>query len=242
MQNTKRVETGGQIIWHNTAVLPTVDPHFFEPDWHKSQGQLRGIAKGRGNAHFVHAGGYDLVLRPFRRGGLIGKINTDAFLRTGAARSRGYLEYTLLEWMHAQGFPVPVPVPVAARYVPRGLLYRADLVTQQIAGASPLADRLTQTALSYDVWSDIGRVVRQMHDLGVHHSDLNCRNILLDAQDKVCLIDFDKCWRRDQGSWQFANLARLRRSLDKERAKVPALYWAKGDWTAFTEGYEAKSV
>ena len=237
MQNTKRVQANGQVVWHNSAVLPAVDPHFFDPDWHRSQRQLRGTAKGRGNAHFVQAGGYDLVLRPFRRGGLIQKINTDAFLRIGAARSRGYLEYTLLEWMHEQG--LPVPTPVAARYVPRGLLYRADLVTQQIAGASTLADRLAQTALPYDIWSDIGRVVRQMHDLGVHHSDLNCRNILLDAQDKVWVIDFDKCWRRNQGAWQFANLARLQRSLDKERTKVPALYWAKEDWAAFTAGYDA---
>lgn len=237
MQNTKRVQANGQVIWHNSAVLSEVDPHFFDPEWHRSQGQLHGKAKGRGNVHFVQVVGYNLVLRPFRRGGLIGKINTDTFLRTGAAHSRSYLEYTLLDWMHRQG--LPVPTPVAARYLPRGLLYSADLVTRQIAGASTLADRLALKALPYDVWSGIGRVVRQMHDLGVHHSDLNCRNILLDAQDKVWLIDFDKCWRRSKGAWQSGNLARLQRSLDKERVKVPALYWTKDDWVAFNAGYDA---
>lgn len=48
------------------------------------------------------------------------------------------------------------------------------------------------------------------------HADLNAWNILLDAHADVWLIDFDRGRLRPPAvSWQQANLARLRRSLEK---------------------------
>jgi tRNA A-37 threonylcarbamoyl transferase component Bud32 len=78
-----------------------------------------------------------------------------------------------------------------------------------------------------------------MHNAGVDHSDLNCRNILIDAQDKVWLIDFDKCQRRGAGHWRAKNLERLKRSLRKEQAKGAGLHWSQGDWEELLAGYES---
>jgi 3-deoxy-D-manno-octulosonic acid kinase len=236
MQRTKTRTSGGQVIWFDSQMIPDAAPRLFDVAWHRDQGHLQGTATGRGSAHFVQAHGLDLVLRPFRRGGLIGKFNADLYLRTGAERSRGFMEFDLLDWMHGKG--LPVPKPAAARYVAWGPFYRADLITQRIAQAQTLADVLAQTALPHDLWGQIGRIIGQMHRLGVHHSDLNCRNILLDGERQVWLIDFDKCWRRAAGRWQQENLARLRRSLDKELAKHPALYWSDPDWAALIAGYQ----
>ena len=62
----------------------------------------------------------------------------------------------------------------------------------------------------------VAEVIARMHGLGVWHADLNAYNILLDAQGKAWLIDFD---RGRQGGISAracaANLARLRRSLQK---------------------------
>jgi serine/threonine protein kinase len=76
-----------------------------------------------------------------------------------------------------------------------------------------------------------------MHRLGVHHTDLNCRNILLDGDGQIWLIDFDKCNRRPQGRWIQDSLDRLERSLLKERTKVPHLHWTDPDWGALLEGH-----
>lgn len=235
MLTTSTKTVGGQVIWHDTRILPKIDPLFFDIEWHQKRGGVTGSATGRGAAHFLHFEGYDLVLRPFRRGGLIGKINADFYLRLGAHHSRSFQEYSLLEWMGEQG--LPVPRPVAARYEPIGLCYRADLVTQFIPQSRPLADILQNTRLPFSMWSKIGTVVRQMHRLGVYHSDLNCRNILIDSKMQVWLIDFDKGRRRKQGKWQAQNLERLKRSLVKERTKQPDLFWEVADWDAFLTGY-----
>jgi len=236
MQITEVVKIDGQLICYNAQILPQISPQFFDLDWHQSCGNVHGSAPGRGHAFFLHAQGHELVLRPFRRGGLIGKINSDLYMRFGAKYSRAFREYCLLEWMHNRG--LLVPRPVAARYVPSGMCYRADLITQRIPQARPLADILLQTPLTLPIWSKIGCVIRQMHALGVYHSDLNCRNILLDADMQVWLIDFDKCRRRKGTGWQRCNLSRLRRSLKKEKTKQPALNWSDTGWAALLSGYE----
>jgi 3-deoxy-D-manno-octulosonic acid kinase len=231
------IQHSGQVIWHDARILPVVTPDFFDAGWHAARGSLRGAARGRGQSHFLHWGATDLVLRRFRRGGLIGKVNADCYLRLGAMRSRACREYHLLDWMRRAG--LPVPRPVAARYAPFGLCYRADLVTERIPDARPLAEILQERALPPAVWSDIGAVIRRMHDAGVDHVDLNCRNILLDGGDAPWLIDFDRCRRRATGSWTGGNLSRLRRSLEKEARMQPGLRWSDADWTALLQGYGA---
>ena len=65
--------------------------------------------------------------------------------------------------------------------------------------------------------------------------------ILLDTELKVWLIDFDKCRRRKSGGWKVQNLARLKRSLDKESLKHRELFLQNAAWSALLAGYEAGS-
>ena len=176
-----------------------------------------------------------MVLRHFRRGGLIGKINRDLYLGTTIANSRAMQEFSLLQSMLAAG--LNVPRPLAARCTRLGPLYRADLITARIPDALHLADILITRALGEAVWQAIGTEIRRMHDLNVHHADLNCRNILLDGVDTPWLIDFDKSAERAPGGWTRDNLARLRRSFDKEKTLHPGLNFLESDWTALETGY-----
>jgi 3-deoxy-D-manno-octulosonic acid kinase len=226
----------GQVILYNDQMLSHMHSQFFDPGWQQGQGHVHGTAPGRGRAFFFRAEGHDLVLRRFRRGGLIGKVNADRYLRLAAARSRSLQEYRLLEWMRAQG--LPVPRPVAARYSTAGLFYRADLVTERIPQSRPLAEVLTAQMLPPAIWSAIGHIVRQMHGLGVDQSDLNCRNIVLDADLRVWLIDFNKCRRRDAGAGAQRNLGRLKRALKKERGQQMEFFWSDAEWPAFMAGYD----
>jgi len=228
----------GTVIRYNPRVLSAMEPKLFDPSWLRANHRWQGATQGRSQAHFFHYAGHDMVLRHFHRGGLVGRVNRDLYLRVQATKSRAFREFDLLEVMHDEA--LPVPVPIAARYVPYGPFYRADIITQRIPNARPLLEVLEQRALPSDLWEAIGAEVRTLHDHRVFHSDLNGRNILIDDADKVWFIDFDKCEKRPPGPWMQANIDRLKRSLAKAVHMSPTLHWCAMDWASFELGYAAK--
>jgi len=88
-------------------------------------------------------------------------------------------------------------------------------------------------------------VIRQFHDAGVYHDDLNAHNILL-AEDMIYLIDFDKGDIRQGKSWKKKNLARLLRSLHKEQGKASQVQktfaFSNQNWEQLLKGYEDKRL
>lgn len=240
MTEIAKLSEGGQIIWYDPTLLPKVEPGLFDPRWLEQTGQLTGTSNGRNTAWFLRYAGRDMVLRHYWRGGMVGRIIKDRYLREPVENSRAMREFTLLDWMHTQG--LPVPRPIAARFSPAGPFYRADLLMERIPDSRPLADLLADAAIPVTDWMRIGAVIARMHRCGVHHSDLNCRNILLDSEGEIWLIDFDKCIRRPQGRWTQENIDRLERSLTKEKGKVANLHWTDPDWGALLEGYRAGST
>lgn len=229
------LRVSGAVIRFDASIFETMEPGLFGPDWLRSNGLWQGSTQGRNHAHFFKYAGRDMVLRHFHRGGLVGRVNSDLYLRAGASKSRAFREFDLLQAMRSKG--LPVPRPLAARYVPTGLFYRADIITERVADARPLQDILRDRSLSAPLWRAVGRTVRDMHDRNVFHSDLNCRNIMLDANDGVWLIDFDKCERRQPGPWTQSNLDRLLRSLRKTATMHTDLNWVEADWADLLAGY-----
>lgn len=159
------------------------------------------------------------VLRHYRRGGLIARISRDRYVWAGAGRVRSFAEFELLQNMHAQG--LPVPVPLAAAYWRSGMTYRAAILIERLPHVQTLAkvlDRPSHQAVAEAIFS--------MHQVGVWHADLNAYNILLGDDGKVWLIDFDR--GRGNGvspSQRRNNLLRLRRSLEKVAGPVGVAYW-----------------
>ncbi|MES1925751.1 3-deoxy-D-manno-octulosonic-acid kinase [Salinisphaera sp. T31B1] len=197
---------------------------------------MTGEAAGRGAAYFLDGlDGRPWVLRHNRRGGAIAHINHDRFLWSGAARARSLTELSLLADMRAAG--LPVPAPVAALADRRGLVYRGDVITERIADSRPLAEHLMVAVLADSGWQALGRVIARFHRAGIHHADLNARNVLLDGTGQFYVIDFDKARQRRPGSWCAPNLARLRRSLDKFAGKTRGFAFSGADWAALERGY-----
>lgn len=185
---------------------------WFDPDWWRARGPVSSPAGGRGSALLVHTPAGAAVLRHYRRGGLMARVNPDRYLWQGEDRTRPFREFALLGAMVGEG--LPAPAPLAARYVRSGPWYRADLLTQAIEGAQTLAQQLASAPSQID-WGLIGATIGRFHQRGFFHADLNAHNVLLHGT--FChLIDFDRGERRAPApAWQQANLARLRRSLDK---------------------------
>lgn len=194
------------------------------------------VGGGRGGAWRVRIGEVVAALRPYRRGGMARLLLRSAYLWTGLERSRAFREYRLLATLRADG--LPVPRPLAARVRRTVLWYRAELLTEWLPDCHSLVSLLGVAELPAPAWRAIGRTLRRFHDAGVWHADLNAHNVLIDDSGHVWLIDFDRGrhGRRNPRRAR-ANLARLKRSLDKVHATGRALYYTRAGWQALLEGY-----
>ena len=216
--------------------------HFEVPYW-QQLGQQQGSAGGRNLAYFIEPqnelSDLPMVLRHYYRGGLVGKVNRDWFMRSSAKASRSFAEFELLQWMHQQGLPVPRPI-AARTHTKLGLFYRADILIERLPCDDDVFGILKHTPLTQAMWYHIGATIAAMHAKGVYHSDLNCHNIVVNrVAEKVWLIDFDKCERRAAGEWMEQNLQRLRRSFDKESGLHANFNFNDDAWNWLLEGYQS---
>ncbi|WFF41109.1 3-deoxy-D-manno-octulosonic acid kinase [Salinicola endophyticus] len=210
------------------ALLPAPGPAWLNPAAWQAKGLVVGSAPGRGASQFLQVEDQAWVLRPYRRGGMVARVNEQRYLWQGLERTRAFREMRLTLALYERG--LPVPAPVAALVCRQGPTYRAALLTQRLAHSRALADCLDPDATA--LLHDVGRVIRRFHDVGLDHVDLNARNLLISTdpasgRDKVWMIDFDRCRLRPAGAWQQRNLARLERSLTRfSTANASALFAA----------------
>src|SRR5690606_16792405 len=105
--------------------------------------------------------------------------------------SRAMREFSLLRLLRS--WRLPVPQPVLARQRRHGWVYSADIAVGLIEGSQNMVQRLQAARPSPDDWTALGRAIRSLHERQVFHADLNAHNLLLDAQGRAWVVDFDKC-------------------------------------------------
>lgn len=215
-------------------------------DWYDSshwlkKDQIIGESTGRHITWFIKSpfdtNGKTWVLRHYYRGGMISKMTPDRFIFTGLNRTRGFREVKLL--LHMVEIGLPVPKAVGARINRKGLLYTADLLMEKIE-AKDLVAVLSKSSLGGEQWRAVGKTIATFHAKGIYHADLNAHNVLLDDNDKVWLIDFDRCEKRTlHTSWQQQNMERLKRSFMKEKKLLRQFYFDEYDWQNLMLGYRS---
>lgn len=187
-------------------------PEWFEHGfWHRRQ-QWTAVAGGRGAGGRIGEGG-KWYLRHYLRGGKAALFSRDRYIFLGTRRVRSFAEFRLLASMREAG--LPVPRPIAAHFRLTGLSYSANLITEWIEDARPLAGVLREGNDACEVMGRVGAVAARFHRAGICHADLNANNILIDPGGGVWLVDFDRARRRPPGGWPNARLLRLKRSLEK---------------------------
>ena len=223
-----RVAGGG--ILYDASRLRKPGAELFDVEHWRAQGTLQEVAGGRASIAVVSSGDQRWVLRHYRRGGFVAHISKDRYLWLGESRTRSFAEWRLLAELRRRG--LPVPAPVAARYVRGALTYRADLITEYLPNTRTLAAAITGAQLSRESWEAIGRTIARFHREGVHHADLNAHNILLDqaAAQNVYVLDFDRGRIEARGAWEQDVLARLRRSLEKIKGQRPNVAFGAEQW------------
>jgi 3-deoxy-D-manno-octulosonic acid kinase len=240
---------GGQRIATATGVMladpnglgnpqQRVDESIFDPNYWSARDELSAVSGGRGSAWFVGPASQPLVLRHYRRGGLIARLSEDRYWWSGEERVRAFAEWRLLQYLAQRG--LRVPKPVAAFYRRAGMTYRCDLITQRIVSAQSLSAALAGSPLPERTWRAIGAAIARLHSHGVDHADLNAHNILLDDNQGISVIDFDRGRLRAPGRWTLGNLRRLERSLSKISMSLPPDRFTPDAWQAVLAGYRAE--
>lgn len=208
----------GGIVF-DPARLRQADWRVFEPGTYANAQPVDGEG-GRGSAWFVEGEAGPAVLKNYRRGGWMARFSADGYLWLGRDRVRSVREFELLRRMHESG--LPVPAPIAAGWRRSGLVYRACLLTQRIAGVESLVASVRRRGRDAP-WAAVGAIVARFHNGGLRHADLNAHNVLVDDDVDAYVIDWDKATTEPgAGAWCEAVLARLERSLRKQLPEVAA--------------------
>ena len=158
-----------------------------------------------------------LVYRSYRRGGLIGRLLRDSFFKYARFAHRAFDELELLQTMRALN--MPVPEALAARES-RGLLFiKQDIIIKQIENTQNLCQLLMKKSLNDRTYSEILNTCALLYKNKIVHSDLNIKNILIDNNKQIYIIDFDKCYiDKNMSKDLYVNmLNRLLRSFEKEQ-------------------------
>lgn len=234
--NIKEKIIKSQHILFDQDLSDDIDTSLFDPAVLQQRDAITGKAMGRGVTYFFNHARHHLVLRHYRRGGLVAKISDDRYIWQGLNQTRAWQEWHLMAKLHALGLPVPQPFAAHVRH--QGLFYTADIITVLIADVTPLGETLKHDPLESGDWEKIGKTIRTFHNHGVFHADLNAHNILL-TKDKVFLTDFDKGKILPVNTqWQKDNLQRLHRSLKKQQALNPGFHFNEADWEILQNAYK----
>jgi 3-deoxy-D-manno-octulosonic acid kinase len=237
IQTVRTTRFGKRQVLYDAGLVAEPDESLFAPAV-ADRIAMQDSDLGRAKVIFHRSAELELVTKHYYRGGLVARLLGDIYFGVRAEYSRSFREWCMLSTMLKQG--LPVPVPVAASVISSGVFYRADLVTLRIPHVRTVAELCQQQALSAETWGEIGATIRRFHNCNVYHADLNARNILIDNDGHIYLLDFDKSQFRLTGnSWRNANLARLRRSLDKFASSVEGFNFSDADWSALLQGYSA---
>ncbi len=206
-----RRQIGQAEILIRADLLDVVQPAWLFPTYWLAAGRARPTPGGRGAAWFIDTDWGSWVLREGVRGGLIGRLVQRSYVWRGFEQSRPVREFAVLARLRERGLPVPEPVLAGVRR--HGPIYQGVLITACIEGTQSLA-ALGATG-ARPPWSRIGAVLRALVDAGVVHPDLNAHNVLIDANQQVHVVDFDRAVVRADGRAGRDPRSRLRRSLTK---------------------------
>ena len=129
-----------------------------------------------------------VVIKCYRRGGLIGMFNRRYYMRAGVTRSEKEFEW--LTRVRKLGINAPEPIAAAHR---GALFYRCWLVTREVADAVSLAQLHSGPRAALDATiQDCNRQASILMGNSILHPDLHPGNVLVDAAGQTWFIDFDK--------------------------------------------------
>jgi hypothetical protein len=189
----------------------------------KKSSQSAHYLKGRTLHPSIPLGdGKRMVLRQYSHGGLFRAITGNLY----CFGERSFRELALTEEIRSCGIPT-IPTLGAIHHRVFFPFYQAYFLSLEVPRAMDLTQYLQNmranpsrenTSSKRKAIRSVGRLIRQFHEAGFFHGDLQLKNILV-AGDQLLLIDFDRSYRKSPLSTRerIKNLLRLNRSTEKWR-------------------------
>jgi tRNA A-37 threonylcarbamoyl transferase component Bud32 len=156
-------------------------------------------------------------VKRLRRGGWTAPLWRDRFL--GPRRALDNLRLSAEAGRRGVATPAPLALLIERR---RPGLVRAWLAVDEIAGATDMRSRLASGRPPTEVELEtVLRLVREMHDRGVEHRDLNLGNLLIrgDGELEAFVVDLDR-GRLHGGALDFGLRQRALRRLERSYVKA----------------------
>lgn len=154
-----------------------------------------------------------VVIKHYRRGGIIRYLIKQHYLKWGKTRCQ--LEYELLQKVRSLGINAPEPVAFAYR---GRLFYQCWLVTREIQDHQTLAQiSRSNEEQARMIMKEVVKQVSILINNKILHVDLHPGNVIVDNQNQVYLLDFDKAsiFPRGKNSLRSRYLRRWNRAIQK---------------------------
>ncbi len=159
-----------------------------------------------------------VVVKPYRRGGFMRHLTKRHYLKFGPTRCQQ--EFELLQTVRQLG--VSTPEPVAFAYCGR-LCYLCWLITRGIPQPKSLVQLAnTDVASAKRVMPAVLKQISKLIEHRILHIDLHPGNIIVDKDDRVFIIDFDRgrIFNGDRNKLRKHYLQRWQRAVDKHGLPV----------------------
>ena len=181
--------------------------------------QVNTVLGGRTSVKKIEMPGLgSMVVKYYFRGGLIQHLIKRRYLKWGKTRCQS--EYEMLNKVRTLGIAAPKPIAFAFE---GKLFYRCWLITEEIKRNQTLAQlSLENTEQARVIMGQIVIQIAMLIDNHIFHVDLHPGNVLVDSNNRVFLIDFDRAhitkMQKDRLRKKYLN--RWQRAVSKHRLPV----------------------
>lgn len=162
---------------------------------------------GRGKVAELSINNKNIFLRKFYRGGLLSKFITNTFFHLDFCQNsfcnnyRPFLEIEILELLNNNQIPSPKPIAAFIKTKFFNVFYQATIATEKIENTVNFLDLVKEYNKTpsdslknriAEISTQVGRIANQILNLGIFHVDLHLGNVLIDSNNQVFIIDFDR--------------------------------------------------
>ena len=156
-----------------------------------------------------------VIVKHYRRGGVLGHFVKRTYLKWGKTRCQ--VEYSQLK--NARNSGISVPEPIACAYKGH-LFYQSWLITREITNQLSLASLSSiDVGRTETAQKKLTEQIIFLIDNNIYHTDLHPGNVLVDSENRIFLIDFDKAhyYRKGKANLQRKYIQRWNRAVKKHQ-------------------------
>ncbi len=206
-----------------TVIFKQTHPHIPDILGDKPLLGEESVIHGRNRMRIIEP---DLIVRPLTHGGSLRHITGSRFLSI----KRSLREIEISSYLRSKN--IPTPEILAVRYRKNGVFFSIEVITALVPESIDLLVFLEKNpGDSEELLIRAGRLVQNIHRLGVYHTDLHVKNILLDRDMEPWIIDLDNAYR-------FTTLPSLLRAKNLRRFIHSLKKWEKKGRITLSSGWE----